>query len=66
MIAAVALAVGLAWIAGAVRLRRRRAEFAPTYAATGGIVYTAVQLGCAGFLILTGLVLAAMAVIFFH
>jgi len=37
-------------------LSRRRAEFAETYAVTGGIAYSVVQFGCAGALILSGLV----------
>jgi hypothetical protein len=61
--AAMAIAVGLALAGGALHLRRRRAQFAPTYAATGGVVYTALQLGCAGFLVLTGLVLLVLAIV---
>jgi hypothetical protein len=47
--------VGVAWIFGALRRRRDRAQTAPTYAATGGVVYTIFQLGCAGLLIVGGL-----------
>jgi len=50
-----AILVGLAWLVGAIGTRRRRAEILPTYSATGGPVYTAVQLGCAGILILLGI-----------
>jgi hypothetical protein len=50
-----AVLVGVAWLLGAVNTRRSRAEIGPTYAATGGPVYTAVQLGCAGVLMLIGL-----------
>ncbi len=47
--------VGVAWILGALRRRRDRATSAATYAATGGVVYTVFQIGCAGMLILGGL-----------
>jgi hypothetical protein len=50
-----AMLIGVAWVFGALRRRRDRAETAPTYAATGGVVYTIFQLGCAGLLILGGL-----------
>jgi CHASE2 domain-containing sensor protein len=47
-----------AWgIVAAIRTRRRRAEIAPTYGSTGGIVYTAVQLGCSGAMLFGGLIL---------
>lgn len=52
--------VGTAWVFGALRRRRDRAETAPTYAATGGVVYTIFQLGCAGLLILGGLGILAL------
>jgi len=55
-----AVLVGVAWVFGALRRRRDRAETAPTYAATGGIVYTVFQLGCAGLLILGGLGILAL------
>jgi hypothetical protein len=63
VLAAMAISLGLALAGAALRLRRRRAQFAPTYAATGGALYTALQLGCAGFLVLTGLVLISLALI---
>jgi hypothetical protein len=49
-----ALLVGVVWLLGAVNTRRSRAQIGPTYAATGGPVYTAVQMGCAGVLMLIG------------
>jgi hypothetical protein len=52
--------VGLAWAAGAIGRRRNRAATAPTYAATGGVVYTVFQLGCAGLLILGGLAILGL------
>ena len=56
--------IGAGGIAAAIRTRRRRAEIAPTYGATGGIVYTVVQAGCSTLLLLGGLGLIAVAVIF--
>ena len=50
-----AMLVGVVWLLGAVNTRRSRAQIGPTYAATGGPVYTAVQVGCAGVLMLIGL-----------
>jgi hypothetical protein len=55
-----AVLVGVAWIFGALRRRSDRAETAPTYAATGGVVYTAFQIGCAGLLILGGVAILGL------
>ena len=52
--------VGVAWVFGALQRRRDRAATAPTYAATGGVVYTVFQLGCAGLLIFAGLVILGL------
>jgi hypothetical protein len=49
--------LGVGGILGALRTRRRRAEIAPTYGSTGGMIFTVVQLGCAGSLLLGGLIL---------
>jgi hypothetical protein len=49
--------LGVGGILGALRTRRRRAEIAPTYGSTGGMLFTVVQLGCAGSLLLGGLIL---------
>jgi len=57
-----AVVVGIGWILGALRRRSDRAETAPTYAATGGVVYTAFQIGCAGLLILGGLAILGLMV----
>jgi hypothetical protein len=54
------LLVGLAWVLGAIRRVRERALSAPTYAATGGVVYTVFQIGCAGLLIVAGLVILVL------
>jgi Ca2+/H+ antiporter len=60
---ALVLLVGLAWVLGAIRRVRERALTAPTYAATGGVVYTVFQIGCAGVLIVAGLVILILMVI---
>ena len=52
--------VGVAWVFGALRRRRERALTAPTYAATGGVVYTVFQIGCAGLLILGGVAILGL------
>jgi hypothetical protein len=57
------LLVGVAWVVGAIRRVRERALSAPTYAATGGVVYTVFQIGCAGVLIVAGLVILILMVI---
>jgi len=53
--------VGAGGIVAAIRKRRRRADIAPTYGATGGIVYTIVQAGCSAILMLGGLGLIGIA-----
>ena len=58
-----ALLLGAGGIAAAVRTRRRRAEIAVTYGATGGIVYTVVQAGCSGVLMLGGIGLILLVVL---
>jgi hypothetical protein len=55
--------VGAGGIAAAIRKRRRRADIAPTYGATGGIVYTIVQAGCSAVLMLGGLGLIGIALL---
>lgn len=60
---ALVLLVGAAWVFGAIRRVRDRALTAPTYEATGGVVYTVFQIGCAGVLILAGLVILVLMVI---
>lgn len=58
-----ALLVGLAGIAAAVRTRRRL-RYSETYASSGGIVYTVVQVGCSGILLAGGVALMVLALIF--
>ena len=59
-----AVLIGAAGIAAAVRTRRRRASYASTYGASGGIAFTIVQVGCSGLLLLGGVGLMALAIIF--
>ena len=54
-IGALAVVLGILWLGGALLTRRRRADFASTYASSGGILYTVFQVGCAAALILIGL-----------
>lgn len=59
-----AVLIGTAGVAAAVRTRRRRATNANTYGASGGIVFTVVQIGCSGLLLLGGVGLMVLAIIF--
>lgn len=59
-----AVLLGGAGIAAALRTRRRRARNAEAYASTGGILYTIVQIGCSGILLLGGIALMVLALIF--
>jgi hypothetical protein len=58
-----ACVLGAGGIAAAVLRRRRRAEIASTYGSTGGIVYTIVQAGCSGLLLLGGVGLIVVALL---
>jgi hypothetical protein len=58
-----AVLIGFAGIAAAIRTRRRE-RYAETYASTGGIVYTVVQVGCSGLLLVGGVALMVLALIF--
>jgi hypothetical protein len=58
-----AMLIGAGGVLAALRTRRRRAEIAATYGATGGIVYTAVQTGCSSLLMLGGLILIVLALL---
>ena len=58
-----AVILGAGGVAAAIRTRRRRAEIAPTYGHTGGIVYTIVQAGCSGVLLLGGVGLIALVLL---
>lgn len=58
-----AVLIGAGGIAAAIRTRRRREHIAATYGATGGIVYTIVQAGCSGLLLLGGVGLIVLALL---
>ena len=62
LLCVVAIGVGMVSLVTAILTRRRRAEFAETYAVTGGVAYSVVQFGCAGALILSGLVVIGIVV----
>jgi hypothetical protein len=59
-----AFLIGVAGVAAALRVRRRRARSPEMYGATGGMAYTVVQLGCAGLLLLGGILLMTLSIIF--
>ena len=56
-----AFLLGMGAIAVALRTRRRRARYAETYAASGGVFYTAVQIGCGAILLVGGLAIIVLA-----
>jgi hypothetical protein len=60
LLGGLAILVGVAWVFGALRRRRDRDTSGPTYAATGGVVYTVFQLGCAGLLIVAGIAILGL------
>lgn len=61
-----AFLLGIGAIMAAIRRRRDRERYPETYSASGGIFYTAVQMGCGGVFILAGASLIALAVIYRH
>ena len=61
-----AILLGIGGVAAALRTRRRRAEIATTYGSTGGMVYTVVQAGCSGLLVLGGVGLIVLALLARH
>ena len=63
---AVAVLLGAGGVVAAIRTRRRRAEIAATYGSMGGIVYTLVQEGCSGVLMLGGMGLIALVLLARH
>jgi hypothetical protein len=58
-----AFLLGIGAIAAALRRRRGKEKYPETYAATGGIAYTAVQMGCGGVLLLGGAGLVVLALV---
>jgi len=59
-----AFLLGIAAILAALRRRRGRERYPETYAASGGIVYTVVSMGCGFVLLLGGLGLMVLALVF--
>lgn len=55
--------IGVGGVLAALNRHRRRAEIAATYGSTGGVVYTVVQAGCSGLLLLGGLGLIVVALL---
>jgi hypothetical protein len=58
-----AFLLGVGAIAAALRGRRGKTRHPETYAASGGIAYTIVQIGCGSVLLLGGAGLIALAMI---
>jgi hypothetical protein len=56
--------LGIGAIAAALRRRRGKMAYPETYAATGGIAYTVIQIGCGAVLLIGGVGLIALALIF--
>jgi len=59
-----AFLLGLGAIGVAVRKRRQRARYPESYAASGGVMLTAVQVGCGAVLLIGGLGLMVLTLIF--
>lgn len=59
-----AFLMGMAGIAVAIRRRRGRARYAEAYASTGGIIYTVVQVGCSGLLLIGGIAVMVLTIVF--
>ena len=59
-----AFLLGVGAIAAAVRTRRGKMRYPETYAASGGIAYTIVQIGCGVVLLAGGAGLIVLALIF--
>jgi hypothetical protein len=57
VLGAASMILGIGLVIAALRRRRMRETNAPTYRATGGPLYIAFQLGCAGLLIAAGILL---------
>jgi hypothetical protein len=55
-----AIVGGAVTLVTAVLTRRRRTQISSTYASTGGVAYTVTQFGCAGALILSGLIVIVL------
>jgi hypothetical protein len=55
--------LGIGAIAAALRRRRGKDRYPETYAASGGIIYTVVQIGCGGILLLGGAGLVVLSLV---
>ena len=64
VLGAFAFLLGMGAIVVALRTRRRRARYPETYAASGGVFYTAIQIGCGAILLVGGLGIVVLALIF--
>lgn len=58
-----ALLLGAGTLGVAVWTRRRRGELGPSYASSGGMVYTVAQVGCGGTLALLGVAMMILALV---
>ena len=66
LLGAFALLLGIGAIMAALRRRRDRERYPETYSASGGMFYTAVQMGCGGVFLLAGASLITLAIIYRH
>jgi len=64
VLGSMAVLLGIAAIAAAIRRRRGRARYPETYAASGGIIYTIVASGCGVVLLAGGVGLLVLAMIY--
>jgi hypothetical protein len=63
LLGAFAFLLGVGAIAAALRRRRGKDRYPETYAASGGIIYTGVQMGCGAILLLGGVGLLVLALV---
>jgi hypothetical protein len=66
LLGAFGLLLGIGAIAAALRRRRGKDRYPETYAASGGIIYTGVQIGCGGILLLGGAGLVVLSLVNRH
>ncbi|HEX4213770.1 MAG TPA: hypothetical protein VIA06_10685 [Candidatus Dormibacteraeota bacterium] len=58
-----AIVLGIGLVFGGLRRRQMKHDNAPTYQALGGPIYMVFQFGCAGLLILVGLIMVVATAI---
>ena len=63
LLGAFAFVLGIGAILAALRRRRGKDSYPETYAASGGIIYTGVQMGCGAILLLAGVGLVVIALV---